>query len=93
MEQEKIAAVQDWKTPTNVKGVESFLGFANFYQHFIKEFSNIAGPLNALKGKKEWKWEKEEQDIFNMLKKKIINPSIPCTTTFALGCTIIRFEK
>ena len=31
MEQEKIKAVKKWKTPTKVKDVESFLGFANFY--------------------------------------------------------------
>ena len=31
MEQEKIKAVIKWKTPTKVKNVESFLGFANFY--------------------------------------------------------------
>jgi len=32
MEQEKIKAVKEWKTLTKVKDVESFLGFANFYQ-------------------------------------------------------------
>ena len=32
MEQEKIKAVKEWKTPTRVKDVESFLRFANFYQ-------------------------------------------------------------
>jgi len=31
MEQEKIKAVKDWKTPIKIKDVESFLGFANFY--------------------------------------------------------------
>jgi len=31
MEQGKIKAVKEWKTPTKVKDVESFLGFANFY--------------------------------------------------------------
>ena len=31
MEQEKIKAVKKWKTPTKVKDMESFLGFANFY--------------------------------------------------------------
>ena len=31
IEQEKIKAVKEWKTPTKVKDVESFLGFANFY--------------------------------------------------------------
>ena len=31
MEQEKIKAVKEWKTPTRVKDIKSFLGFANFY--------------------------------------------------------------
>jgi len=32
MEQEKIKAVKEWKTPTRVKDIKSFLGFTNFYQ-------------------------------------------------------------
>ena len=51
--------------------MESFLGFANFYQHFIQNFSHTAKPLNKLKGKKEWKWEEEHQKAFEELKKKI----------------------
>jgi len=31
MEQEKIKAVKEWKTPIKIKDIESFLGFANFY--------------------------------------------------------------
>jgi len=31
MEEEKVKAIKEWKTPTKVKEVESFLGFANFY--------------------------------------------------------------
>ena len=31
MEQDKIKAVKEWKTPTKVKDVESFLEFGNFY--------------------------------------------------------------
>jgi len=31
IEQEKIKAVKEWKTPTRIKVIESFLGFANFY--------------------------------------------------------------
>ena len=31
MEQEKVKAVKEWKTPTRIKDIESFLGFANFY--------------------------------------------------------------
>ena len=61
----------EWKTPTKVKDVESFLGFANFYRRFIKDFSHIAVPLNRLKGKEEWKWTEEEQNAFEELKQKI----------------------
>ena len=59
MEQEKIKVVKKWKIPTKVKDMESFLRCANFYQHFIQNFSHIAKLLNELKGKKEWKWDKE----------------------------------
>jgi len=76
MEQEKIKAVKEWKTPIRVKDVESFLGFANFYQRFIHNFSYIAKPLNELKGKKEWKWEEEYQKTFEELKKKIMSQPV-----------------
>ena len=55
IEQEKIKAVKDWKTPTKIKDVESFLGFVNFYWRFIQNFSHTVKLLNDLKGKKEWK--------------------------------------
>ena len=59
MEQEKIKTIKEWKMPTKVKDVESFIGFANFYQRFIQNFSYMAKPLNKLKGKNEWTWNKE----------------------------------
>jgi len=55
METNKFKAVKEWKISIKIKEVESFLGFANFYKQFIKNFSHIAKPLNKLKGKKEWK--------------------------------------
>ena len=71
MEQKKIKAIKEWKTPTKVKDVESFLGFTNFYRHFIQNFSYTAKPLNKLKGKKEWKWDEEHQKAFKELKENI----------------------
>jgi len=54
MENNKVKAVKEWSTPTKIKEVESFLGFGNFYQQFIKNFSHTERPLNKLKGKKKW---------------------------------------
>ena len=71
MEQEKIKAIKEWKTLMKVKDMESFLGFANFYQRFIQNFSYMARPLNELKGKKECTWNKEHDKAFEELKKKI----------------------
>ena len=76
MEQEKIKVVKEWKTLTKIKDVESFLGFANFYRRFIHNFSHTARPLNELKGKKEWKWEKEHQEAFEELKEKIMSQPV-----------------
>jgi len=55
MKQDKVKAVKEWKMPTKIKEVESFLGFVNFYQRFIQNFSHTVKLLNDLKEKKEWK--------------------------------------
>ena len=51
MDPAKVKAIREWEKPTSVKGVRSFLGFANFYRRFIKDFSNICSPLTDLTGK------------------------------------------
>jgi hypothetical protein len=39
---DKVKAVLEWPTPTSVKEVQAFIGFANFYRRFIKNFSRVA---------------------------------------------------
>ena len=48
---EKILVIKDWQYAVNVRGIQSYLGFCNFYRRFIKDYSCIAGPLNKLTGK------------------------------------------
>ena len=69
MDPAKVAAIKEWATPINVKDVQSFLGFANFYRRFIRGFSEIAAPLTALTGKKTvWEWTPQCQLAFENLK-------------------------
>src|SRR5260370_22536142 len=55
MDPTKVHGVMEWPTPTKVKEVQSFLGFVNFYQKFICDFSNIACPLYTLTHKTQWR--------------------------------------
>jgi len=52
IENNKVKAVTEWKTPTKIKETESFLEFTNFYQQLIKNFNYTARPLNELKKRK-----------------------------------------
>ena len=44
----KVEEVLEWKSPTNVKEIRSFLGMARYYRRFIEGFSRIAGPMTKL---------------------------------------------
>ena len=44
----KVAGVANWKTPKNVRDIRKFLGFINFYRHFICNHSKKAKPMNDL---------------------------------------------
>ncbi|KAK3568298.1 hypothetical protein QTP86_003141 [Hemibagrus guttatus] len=48
MDLTKVHAVTEWPSPTTVKELQWFLGFANFYRHFIRNYSSVAGPLTSL---------------------------------------------
>ncbi|QRW25857.1 Retrotransposable element Tf2 protein [Rhizoctonia solani] len=75
----KIQAVQDWPTPTKVKEVQSFLGFANFLHQFVANFSHMARPLhNLVKKDTPWNWDTVEQKAFQGLKDAITNALVLC---------------
>ena len=52
----KIIVVLNWLISKNVKDVQSFLNFVNFYRRFIQKFSRLANSLIQLI-KKNYKFE------------------------------------
>ena len=69
MQKEKVEGVLNWPAPRNIKEVQKFLGLANYYRRFIKNFARIAAPLHVLVRKEQkWKWEKEQEEAFEELK-------------------------
>ena len=76
MDPVKVSGVAEWPTMWN-KEVQSFVGFINFYQRFIKDFSHHACALfNLTKKDVRWKWEELEQVAFNKLKELITSTPV-----------------
>ena len=54
----KIQALHDWKLPTDVTQLKSFLGFTGFYRRFIKGYAEVAKPLTEkTRGGPKRQWE------------------------------------
>jgi len=70
MSQSKVDAILKWPTPKNLKQVQSFLGFANFYWRFVFNYSDIVIPLTRLTRKlAPWNWRSEADTTFRALKQ------------------------
>ncbi len=65
MDPKKVKVIQEQQTPIIVKGVKSFLGFVNFYQHFIRYYLDVVQPLTKLTYKdKAFKQNNEVEEAF-----------------------------
>ena len=72
----KIQNITDWVRPKTVTDVRQFLGFTNYYRKFIKQYAQIANPLNKLisgenakKKNKKVEWTAECEEAFKKLKE------------------------
>ncbi|KAK3545433.1 hypothetical protein QTP70_007643 [Hemibagrus guttatus] len=74
MDEGKVRAVTKWPEPTTVKELQCFLGFANFYRRFIRNYSSISSPLTSLLRSQPKcqmpKWNEEAWRDFVQLKVK-----------------------
>ena len=74
---EKTKAVEDMKPPRNVHDVRSFIGFANYFRKYIKNFSELALPLHKLTHKHAtFTWTPAEQYAWEGMKKALTSTPV-----------------
>ena len=77
MDPRKLAAVAEWPVPRNLKDVQAFIGFANFYRRFVKAFSNVVAAMIALTKKGiPFIWSEECQRSFDELKSRFVTAPV-----------------
>ncbi|KAJ0879974.1 putative nucleotidyltransferase, Ribonuclease H [Helianthus annuus] len=73
----KIEAITKWKTPESPTVVRSFLGLADYYRRFIRDFSRIVIPLTKLTYKPvKFEWGPKQEEAFRILKQRLTNAPI-----------------
>ena len=74
---QNIEAIVNWKPPTNVTEIRSFLGLAGYYRKFVEGFSKLAAPLTKLTRKEEtFVWSEACQQSFDELKRKLTSAPV-----------------
>ncbi|XP_023869643.1 uncharacterized protein [Salvelinus sp. IW2-2015] len=78
MEEQRVNAVRSWPVPSNIKAVQRFLGFANYFRRFIRGFSRVVAPLTFLLkgGPRQLRWTGEANEAFCALKERFTNASV-----------------
>ena len=77
MDDSKVKAITEWPAPTTVCSICSFLGLANFYRCFIKDYTTLVKPLTDLTQKdKAFTWGSMEANVFASLKSQFTTTPI-----------------
>ena len=74
----KVEVLYRYDRPKTIKQLQSFLGLANYYRRFIKNFAEIASPLyRATEGGKTFTWSDECQESFDKLRNFLTTADEP----------------
>ncbi|KAL2083807.1 hypothetical protein ACEWY4_021580 [Coilia grayii] len=77
MDSSKVRAVVEWPKPSTRKELQRFLGFANFYRRFIRNYSTLAAPLTALTcSAVRFQWSSPAEEAFRTLKARFTSAPI-----------------
>jgi hypothetical protein len=65
---DKVQEVMNWKPPTIVRQIRSFLGLVGYYRRFIPNFSRIAKPMTDVEKVAKFEWGQKCEDAFKTLR-------------------------
>ena len=69
---EKVRAIKDAPTPTNVAQLRSFLGLVNYYGKFLPQLATTLAPLySLLRQDSKWNWTDKQQKAFGAAKDQL----------------------
>src|SRR5258708_23314679 len=89
MDLAKVSTIQSWPEPRNIREVQSFLGFANFYQRFISHYAELTQPLTILCQKNTpWHFGETESAAFRHLKTAFRSAPVLYHWTLDLPMTV-----
>ncbi|MBW0469806.1 hypothetical protein O181_009521, partial [Austropuccinia psidii MF-1] len=102
MDSSKVKQILKWPQPKNIKALQSFHGFANFYHCFIKNYNKkITSLTSLLKKDSPFRLNEEALSQFKILKQAFttapilshFNPSLPTiivndASDYALGAVL-----
>ncbi|KAL0322292.1 UNVERIFIED_CONTAM: Gag-Pol polyprotein [Sesamum calycinum] len=73
MDPKKVEAIEEWRPPSDVHDLRSFLDLANYYRHFAKGYSEITRLMTGLLKKTgTWSWTRQCQVSFDNLKRAMV---------------------
>jgi len=74
---QKVAAIEQFPTPTNPKQLKASCGMISYYRQFIPNGSRIASPLyKLLKKDTKYEWTAAQENAFQHLKSNLTRQSI-----------------
>lgn len=84
----KVKAIVEWPTPSTCKQLQRFLGFANFYCWFVKNYSQVTLPLTRLTSTTEvFQWSPEAGQVFCHLE------DLFCTTHILVHLSAVQLRR